>query len=108
MARVKRREEGGRCTGSGQGARCECGRRDAKDGGANKDVGTKMGSGMADRGRRGGADVLMACGASGLGLGGRAWCCNGSRRACREGERDHVIVTGRRPAGLRRWSILAG
>ena len=72
MARVKRRVEVGRGTGSGQGARRKCEMGDAKDGVAHEDVGTRMGSGTADRGRKGGASVLMACGASGLGLGGRA------------------------------------
>ena len=89
MAHVKRREEGGRGMGSGQGVRCECGRRDAKDGSAHEDVGTRMGSRTAGRGRRGGAGVLMACGASGLGVGEPVWFCNGSRRARgREGPCD--------------------
>ena len=69
---------GNLATGS---AMCECRRKDVRDGGAHEDVGTRSGNKKADRGRQDGAGVLMACGASGFEIGGRAWCCNGKRRA---------------------------
>ncbi len=48
--------------GYGERARCEVRKweEDAKDGGAHEDAGTRMGSGTAVRGQRGGAGVLMA------------------------------------------------
>ena len=45
--RMKRREEEDRGSGSGRGARFECGRRDARDGGAQEGIGTLMGAGDA-------------------------------------------------------------
>ncbi len=42
-----RREEGDRGLGRRRGAKCECGRRNARDGGAHEGVGTRMGVGDA-------------------------------------------------------------
>ena len=100
---------GGREKGGGaacrERARCECGRKDVREGDAPEGAGKKRAA-QTGSGRRGGAGVLFDGRRAGVVLAGGRGVVRA--RGVRECEGKRGVVRGRRRRDVRGWRVLAG